>query len=120
MSGIDLRVLCTAKSRDGDWDLAGENRLPHHAARYPKDRMTPFWRGLFHYESAKAVPWLALRNAIGITLPLAIGVAVGHPASGLIGTTGALNVAFSDGTDPYRHRLRRMMAASLGCALAVV
>jgi len=45
---------------------------------------------------------------------------MGHATSGLIGTTGALNVAFSDGSDPYRHRLGRMLRASVFCALAVV
>ncbi|HEV3196779.1 MAG TPA: hypothetical protein VGZ73_02705 [Bryobacteraceae bacterium] len=50
-------------------------------------------------------PWLALRNAIGVAVPLAIGAAA-TPPSGLIDATGALNVAFSDGSEPYRHRLR--------------
>jgi uncharacterized membrane protein YccC len=75
---------------------------------------------MIRYESAKVAPWLALRNALGVAIPLAIGVAMGHATSGLIGATGALNVAFSDGSDPYRHRLRRMVSASLACALAVV
>jgi uncharacterized membrane protein YccC len=75
---------------------------------------------VIRYESAKVAPWLALRNALGVAVPLAIGVATGHPSSGLIGATGALNVAFSDGSDPYRHRLRRMLTASFFCALAVV
>jgi uncharacterized membrane protein YccC len=72
------------------------------------------------YESEKVAPWLALRNALGVAVPLAIGVATGHAVSGLVGATGALNVAFSDGSDPYRHRLRRMLMASLFCALAVL
>jgi uncharacterized membrane protein YccC len=33
--------------------------------------------------------------------------------------SGALNVSFSDGDDPYVHRARRMFAAGLCCALAV-
>ena len=43
----------------------------------------------------------------------------GNAASGLIAATGALNVAFSDGLDPYLHRGRRMLGASLCCGLAV-
>ncbi len=82
--------------------------------------MTSFWRGVFRYESAKAHPWLALRNALGVALPLAVGAAMGYPGSGLVGATGALNVAFSDGIDPYRHRLRRMLSASFCCAFAVI
>ena len=59
-------------------------------------------------------------NALGVAFTLAIGAAMGHASSGLIGATGALNVAFSDGSDPYRHRLRRMLTASLTCGLAVL
>src|SRR6185295_17017371 len=39
---------------------------------------------------------------------------------GLIMSTGAFNVAFSDGPDPYLHRARRMLAASCCSALAVL
>src|ERR1022692_535346 len=81
---------------------------------------TPFWLGVIRYESAKVAPWLALRNALGVAVPLAIGATMGHASSGLIGATGALNVAFSDGSDPYRHRLRRMLTASVTRGLAVV
>jgi uncharacterized membrane protein YccC len=86
----------------------------------PVSEPKPFWRSVVRYESAKVLPWLALRNALGVAVPLVIGLAAGHATSGLIGATGALNVAFSDGSDPYRHRLRRMLTASLTCALAVV
>jgi uncharacterized membrane protein YccC len=62
---------------------------------------------------------MALRNALGVALPLAIGVAVGNPSGGAMAATGALNVAFSDGDDPYPHRGRRMLSAALFVALAV-
>src|ERR1051326_7641123 len=80
----------------------------------------PFWRGVLHYESSKVDAWMALRNAAGVVLPLAIGVAAGAATSGLIVASGALNVAFSDGPDPYPQRGRRMLAASFCCALAVL
>jgi uncharacterized membrane protein YccC len=63
---------------------------------------------------------MALRNAIGVTVPLAVAAAIGDPGGGLIAATGALNVAFSDGTDSYAHRARRMLTASVCCAIAVV
>ncbi len=78
-----------------------------------------FWRTVTRFESAKISPILALRNALGITLPLAAGVALGNIAGGLIACIGALNVAYSDGADPYRYRARRMFIASVLCALAV-
>nr|MDQ2827795.1 hypothetical protein [Chloroflexota bacterium] len=43
----------------------------------------------------------ALRNAIGVVLPLALGAATGHLLEGLTVSTGALNVAFSDRPGPY-------------------
>jgi uncharacterized membrane protein YccC len=62
---------------------------------------------------------MAARNALGVAIPLAIGIAIGNPSGGAMGATGALNVAFSDGSDPYLHRGRRMLTASLFVALAV-
>lgn len=79
-----------------------------------------FWEILVRFEKHKINPWIALRNALGIALPLAVGAAMGRAGSGLIMTTGALNVALSDGSDPYLHRARRMLAASCCCSLAVL
>ena len=83
--------------------------------------MTPkaFWESVTRFDRSKVVPWMALRNAIGVALPLAIGAAIGNAGGGVIASTGALNVAFSDGTDPYAHRARRMLSSSLCCAIAV-
>jgi len=81
--------------------------------------VTVFWHGLIRYEGQKVNPRLALRNALGIGIPLAAGVALGQPAGGLLASIGALDVAYSDGSDPYQFRARRMLAASLLVALAV-
>lgn len=62
---------------------------------------------------------IALRDAIGVVLPLAAGVAVGHTLAGLSVATGALNVGFSDSHDPYRARAARMLGASLLSGLSV-
>lgn len=74
---------------------------------------TSLWRLVTRYDAEKIVPWIALRNTIGIVLPLAAATAEGQPAAGLVMGTGALNVAFSDNEDPYARRARRMLAASL-------
>jgi len=63
---------------------------------------------------------MALRNAVGVMLPLAAGVALGMPRPGLAMASGALQVAYSDGHDPYSRRLKRMLASCLLCASAVV
>jgi uncharacterized membrane protein YccC len=60
-----------------------------------------------------------LRNSAGVVLPLVAGLFLHHIPSGIIGATGALNVAFSDSLVPYIQRLRRMLAASLLVALGV-
>ena len=80
---------------------------------------TSFWRAVTRFEVSKIVPVQALRNAVAIALPLGAGVALGNIAGGLIACIGALNVAASDGSDPYRFRARRMCTASLLVALAV-
>jgi uncharacterized membrane protein YccC len=79
----------------------------------------PFWRTVLYFDATKTLPWPALRNSIGVALPLAIGVLLGNVSGGLVAATGALNVAFSDGSDPYLHRARRMFYAGCFVALAV-
>ena len=66
-----------------------------------------FWQSVIRYEAAKMAPWLAFRNALGITLPLLFGVITGSLGSSVIVCTGALNVCFSDNDDPYAHRRLR-------------
>jgi len=80
---------------------------------------TSFWRAVLYFDAAKTRPWQALRNSIGVAAPLLAGVLLHNAAGGLVAATGALNVAFSDGTDPYRRRARRMLCAAGFVALAV-
>jgi uncharacterized membrane protein YccC len=82
-------------------------------------RWPAFWRNLFRFDDEKIEPWMALRNAVAVALPLAAGAAAGNPRAGLVMSIGALNVAVSDGADPYRIRARRMWATSFLCGLAV-
>lgn len=62
---------------------------------------------------------MALRNAVGVVTPLALGAATGHLLAGLTVAVGALNVAFSDGSDAYRTRAARMLAATFVSGLSV-
>jgi uncharacterized membrane protein YccC len=79
-----------------------------------------FWRGALRVDTAKMEPWIALRNAVGVSLPLAAGIAMGMPLGGLAVASGALNVSYSDGHDPYGQRAKRMLASSALCAIAVM
>src|SRR5579872_2494343 len=78
-----------------------------------------FWQTVLRYQRDKVDPWLALRNTLGVALPLAAGVAFGTLSGGLVVATGALNVAFSDSQEPYIQRARRMLTASLLIGFAV-
>jgi uncharacterized membrane protein YccC len=63
---------------------------------------------------------MALRNSIGVVLPLIVGFALNMPRGGLVVASGALNVAYSDGSDPYARRAKRMLSSSLLCAASVL
>jgi uncharacterized membrane protein YccC len=78
-----------------------------------------FWSTIAHFDRTRLAPVMALRNALGVALPLAAGIALGNPSGGAMAATGALDVAFSDGSDPYLHRGRRMLGAAFFVALAV-
>jgi uncharacterized membrane protein YccC len=77
------------------------------------------WSTIRQFDRARLAPAMALRNALGVAIPLIIGVALGNPSGGAMAATGALNVSVSDGDDPYLHRGRRMFSAALFVALAV-
>lgn len=78
-----------------------------------------FWLALTRFQRDKVTPWLALRNTLGVAIPLLAGVALGQVPAGLALATGALNVSYSDSHDPYSQRARKMLAASALVGLAV-
>src|SRR5215475_11301383 len=77
------------------------------------------WRLLTYFDHSKMVPSLALRNTAGVVIPLVVGFALGMPRGGLAMASGALNVSYSDGHDPYPQRARRMLASTMWCAIAI-
>lgn len=83
------------------------------------NRWLLFWRTVTKFDRGKIIPLIALRNALGVAIPLVVGLLTGYKLSGLAFATGALNVAFSDGDDSYPQRARRMLIASALVALAV-
>ena len=83
------------------------------------DPARAFWQNLTHFDSTKLSWPRAFRNAIGVVLPLIVGFALQTPRGGLAIASGALNVSYSDGSDPYSERARRMLASSVICAVAV-
>jgi uncharacterized membrane protein YccC len=61
---------------------------------------------------------VVVRNTAAVILPLAIGIASGHPGIGLGIGAGALDTMFSDQPGPYRQRMTRLLLASLAAGLA--
>src|SRR2546430_8913272 len=79
-----------------------------------------FLRMLTRFDSSRLSPYMALRNSIGVVLPLIVGFALDMPRGGVVVASGALNVAYSDGSDSYAQRAKRMLSSSALCALAVL
>ncbi len=80
-----------------------------------------FWRAVIRVDKNKINTWIAFRNSLAVALPLGIGIALGKPLGAVAVTTGALNVSYSDGKDPYRQRARRMLSwAVLGAAAVFI
>jgi len=88
-------------------------QLPGHS------RQVPLWQTLTHFERAKIAPEIAIRNTVGIVIPLIAGALLDYPAAGLVGALGALNVSYSDSRDPYVTRGGRMLLSSALVAVAV-
>ncbi len=86
----------------------------------PQLRRAAFWRTVTRVEPEKIVVGRAARNAIGVALPLAAGYLLGSLPAGLAACSGALNVCFTDGDDPYRQRARRMLLGTLLVGMAVL
>src|SRR5258708_14317714 len=78
------------------------------------------WGIVTHVDHSKINPWQALRNTVGVIVPLIAGCALGMPRGGLAMASGALNVSYSDGSDPYAKRAKRMMASTVWCSIAVL
>jgi uncharacterized membrane protein YccC len=85
----------------------------------PSRPSSRFWRTVIRFDASKIAPEIAIRNTIGIVLPLIAGAALGNVAAGAVGALGALNVSYSDSRDPYSIRARRMLGASVFVGLAV-
>jgi hypothetical protein len=81
--------------------------------------MGAFWQAVTRFDRKQLAPVMAVRNALGVGVSLYTGILLGNPSGGVMAATGALNVAFSDGNDPYVHRGRRMVSAALFVSLAV-
>ena len=78
------------------------------------------WQIVTHVDRSKINLAQALRNTLGVITPLVVGRLMGMPRGGLAMAAGALNVSYSDGSDPYERRAKRMLASTVWCSIAVL
>src|SRR6185312_5453432 len=78
------------------------------------------WRTLIQFEPQKIVTEVAIRNTLGFICAMILGTVFESPSTGVVAGLGALNVCYSDGTDPYQFRAKRMLAATVLVGAAVV
>lgn len=78
-----------------------------------------FWSQLWTFDKNKMEPWVAFRAALGMALSVGLGYMLGSTTIGLSIAIGALNVCYSDKSDAYRERAKRMVTAAVLSALAV-
>ncbi|MBV8551570.1 MAG: FUSC family protein [Acidobacteriaceae bacterium] len=99
------------------WAIVSVNDQPTAMAT---TRLHAFWRTITRLDKSRINSiWRATRNGLAVALPLSIGIALDSPLAAVAIATGALNVAYSDGRDPYGQRARRMLLWSGLGALAV-
>jgi uncharacterized membrane protein YccC len=97
--------------------VTGKLSSPEHLQANP---VKGLWRIVTHVDRSKISPWQALRNTVGVLAPLIVGYALGMPRGGLAMASGALNVSYSDGSDPYAQRAKRMLLSTVWCSIAVL
>jgi len=112
------RMALTAPTLMASTSLSPSKSVPQKAPAHPS-QWRAIWRILTHFDHSKMVPSLALRNTAGVLIPLIVGFTLGMPRGGLAMASGALNVSYSDGHDPFAQRARRMMISTLWCAIAI-
>src|SRR5215470_3852068 len=94
-----------------------------HEPKVNNARLRPLqalWQIVTLVERSKINLAHALRNTLGVVVPLVVGHMVGMPRGGLAMASGALNVSYSDGSDPYEQRAKRMLASTVWCSIAVL
>ncbi|MEK2688199.1 FUSC family protein [Bdellovibrio sp. GT3] len=77
------------------------------------------WANLFTFDRSRLDLWVASRSAMAVGIALMIGVWLNSSTIGLIIVMGVLNACFSDNSDAYAFRAKRMTRAAVITALLV-
>ncbi|WP_413584672.1 FUSC family protein [Bdellovibrio sp. HCB274] len=78
-----------------------------------------FWAPLFTFDRSRLDFWVASRGALAVAIALLIGVWLNSTTIGLIIVMGVLNACFSDNSDAYAFRAKRMARAAVLTAILV-
>jgi hypothetical protein len=76
-------------------------------------------RDVYRVDRSRIAMLPAARGALGVLVPLTIGVATSQTLAGVVICTGVLNVAVSDQSGPYRERVERLLVAAMAAAVSV-
>jgi uncharacterized membrane protein YccC len=77
------------------------------------------WTQIITFDKSKMEAWVGFRSGLGVALAMLIGNFLSSPAAGLAIAIGALNVCYSDRSDSYSTRGKRMLTAAFFSSLAV-
>lgn len=75
-------------------------------------------RPLLELNRTDTPPRVALRNTVGVVVPLIAGAITGQMPIGLAVSTGAWMTMFSDQPGPYALRIRRVLGTAVGAAIS--
>ncbi|HEY0359532.1 MAG TPA: FUSC family protein [Mycobacteriales bacterium] len=77
-------------------------------------------RDVVRLDHAQFTPGAGARGAVGLTVPLVLGLLLGHPAEGAAAATGALLTGFVSFQGVYRSRAWAMLLTALGMGVTTL
>lgn len=78
------------------------------------------WQTVLQLDRSSLTPFQAVRSALGVSIPLALGLLTGQVETGVLVASGALMLGSVGLKDPYQKRARTMLAASLFVTLSAL
>src|SRR5947209_11691059 len=80
--------------------------------------LRPIVAGISRFDHQNFQPVRGVRYALGVGIPLFLGVATGHTIEGIAVAGGSSLIGLTDSGIPYRGRLRAMLIASFAAAIS--
>jgi hypothetical protein len=84
------------------------------AARARRPPRVPELLSELAQSSGDPAPWAQMSHAVlAIVVPMAVGLAFGHPVAGVLAGVGGLIATMADRAGPYLMRVRRVATAAV-------